>query len=543
DQRTKKYGFHPVTKSYERQKKSCMAFITETGQSITCTPDHKIFSKKGFCESKDAQDIAIPLLKPRSADKKLIEARLLGSIFGDGWISTNGKSVGFSGKGNNRDLEKIKQDLALLGFKSSSIYSKETKSRINSSAGKTAYVKGMSHSITSSTFACTHFKKLGAPVGTKVLVPSKVPSWIIKGTKKVKAEFLAGLMGADGYVISRNMNYPSDFNPIRISFNKITELEKNAYDFANQLKKIFSDAGVKVSNIARQSGNIRKDRYETLKIQITLAKSVENTIKYLENIGYRYCEKKEIEGEKWLHYLRYRKNKIIERSKLRTKAIKLHEEKGLGKIKIGRMLELPDYVIREWIYYKGKAGMPKNAPSFMEWTKKRVSGDNIFVKIIDKKQKKEEVVYDLSVDKVHNFVADGFLVHNCHEFLPNQGKTLASDPLITILREGRQPGISLILASQQPGKIHTDVMTQSDTIISHRITAKIDIDALGALMQSYLRSGLDKYLDDLPRVKGAAIVLDDSNERMYPMRVRPRFTWHGGEAPTAIQQKDKIFDN
>jgi len=135
------------------------------------------------------------------------------------------------------------------------------------------------------------------------------------------------------------------------------------------------------------------------------------------------------------------------------------------------------------------------------------------------------------------------VVDEAHEFLPREEKTLASDPLITILREGRQPGISLILASQQPGKIHIDVMTQADIIISHRITAKIDIDALGALMQSYLRGSLDKYLDDLPRVKGSAIILDDNNEKMYPMRVRPRFTWHGGSAPVAIQEKEKIFED
>jgi hypothetical protein len=131
------------------------------------------------------------------------------------------------------------------------------------------------------------------------------------------------------------------------------------------------------------------------------------------------------------------------------------------------------------------------------------------------------------------------VIDEAHEFLPREGKTVASDPLITILREGRQPGISLILASQQPGKIHTDVMTQSDTMISHRITAKIDVDALGMLMQSYMREGLNVQIDNLPRVKGAAIVFDDSNERMYPMRVRPRFTWHGGEAPVAIPSKKK----
>ncbi|MFP4403353.1 MAG: ATP-binding protein [Candidatus Woesearchaeota archaeon] len=137
------------------------------------------------------------------------------------------------------------------------------------------------------------------------------------------------------------------------------------------------------------------------------------------------------------------------------------------------------------------------------------------------------------------------VVDEAHEFLPINEKTMATDPLVTILREGRQPGISLILATQQPGKIHTDVMTQSDTVISHRITTKIDIDALSMLMQSYMREGLNKMFDNLPRIKGSAIIFDDTNERMYPVQIRPRFTWHGGESPVAYHKKEKktLFDD
>jgi len=134
------------------------------------------------------------------------------------------------------------------------------------------------------------------------------------------------------------------------------------------------------------------------------------------------------------------------------------------------------------------------------------------------------------------------ILDEAHEFLPREGKTLASDPLITILREGRQPGISLILASQQPGKIHTDVMTQSDIVISHRLTAKLDVEALGMLMQSYMTTSLDKALNALPRESGAAVIFDDTNERVYPMAVRPRFSWHGGKSPSAIDQKKKTFE-
>jgi uncharacterized protein len=130
------------------------------------------------------------------------------------------------------------------------------------------------------------------------------------------------------------------------------------------------------------------------------------------------------------------------------------------------------------------------------------------------------------------------VVDEAHEFLPREPAfEVSSQPLITILREGRQPGISLILATQQPGKIHTDVMTQSDIVLSHRITAKMDTDALSLLMQSYMRDGMEVILDGLPRVKGAAILFDDNNERMFPVRIRPRFTWHGGESPSAIKEK------
>ncbi len=134
------------------------------------------------------------------------------------------------------------------------------------------------------------------------------------------------------------------------------------------------------------------------------------------------------------------------------------------------------------------------------------------------------------------------VLDEAHEFLPRVGKTTASDPLITILREGRQPGISLILATQQPGKIHTDVITQSDSVLSHRITAKIDTEALGALMQSYMREGLDVQLDKLPRTKGSALLFDDTNEKLYSVKIRPRCTWHGGESPSALHEIKSRFN-
>jgi len=133
-------------------------------------------------------------------------------------------------------------------------------------------------------------------------------------------------------------------------------------------------------------------------------------------------------------------------------------------------------------------------------------------------------------------------IDEAHEFLPkeNQEKTAASDALIQILREGRQPGISLVMATQQPGVIHRDAMTQSDIVISHRLTAQPDIEALNTIMQSYLLESIRKSMTDLPSAKGSAIILDDNSERIYPICVRPRFTWHGGETPAALSARKKV---
>jgi len=131
-------------------------------------------------------------------------------------------------------------------------------------------------------------------------------------------------------------------------------------------------------------------------------------------------------------------------------------------------------------------------------------------------------------------------IDEAHEFLPKDDKTVATDALVQLLREGRQPGVSLVLATQQPGQIHRDVMTQSDIVISHRVTSFPDLEALNHIMQSYLLEGIQQYMDDLPTLKGSAIILDDNSERIYPVRIKPRFTWHGGEAPTAVEKKKEL---
>jgi DNA helicase HerA-like ATPase len=128
-------------------------------------------------------------------------------------------------------------------------------------------------------------------------------------------------------------------------------------------------------------------------------------------------------------------------------------------------------------------------------------------------------------------------IDEVHEYLPDEGETAATRDLLTLLRQGRQPGISLVLITQRPDKIHGDAISQADLIVSHRLTAKPDVEALSAIMQTYLLSDIRKLLGDLPKNKGAALILDDNSERIFNIQVRPRQSWHAGESPVAMKEK------
>src|SRR3989344_5469872 len=132
-------------------------------------------------------------------------------------------------------------------------------------------------------------------------------------------------------------------------------------------------------------------------------------------------------------------------------------------------------------------------------------------------------------------------IDEAHELLRREGKTPASDILTQLIREGRQPGISLVMATQQPGEIHRDVITQSDIVISFRVTAKPDIDALNLINQTYLTSQILEHMNNLPTEKGSAIILDDNSERIYSIKLRPKLSWHSGDTPSAVMFRKEIM--
>ena len=119
------------------------------------------------------------------------------------------------------------------------------------------------------------------------------------------------------------------------------------------------------------------------------------------------------------------------------------------------------------------------------------------------------------------------MIDEAQRFVPAGKSTLSKEILVSWVKEGRQPGLSAVFATQQPSSIDNDILSQCDLILCHRFSNREDIAALNRLSQDYLGNELRTYIRHVKN-QGEALMLDDFSERMAILKVKPRRTLHGG---------------
>ena len=123
------------------------------------------------------------------------------------------------------------------------------------------------------------------------------------------------------------------------------------------------------------------------------------------------------------------------------------------------------------------------------------------------------------------------LVDEAHAFFDG----IAEPALRTLLTRGRAPGVSLVCATQRPAALPSVAVSQSDLLVSHRLTAGRDVDRLAEAEATYLAGDLASRL---PEGVGEALVVDDATETAHTVRIRERRTPHEGESPRASRLSD-----
>lgn len=130
-------------------------------------------------------------------------------------------------------------------------------------------------------------------------------------------------------------------------------------------------------------------------------------------------------------------------------------------------------------------------------------------------------------------------IDEAHQFAPAGSSSLAKEHIIRWVKEGRQPGLSILVASQQPSAVDSEVLSQCDTILCHKMTTKEDIASLNRLSQDYMGAELRTYIHNLSRT-GEAVLVDDERESVSTVIVRPRQSQHGGG--TIPSRKEEQYD-
>ncbi len=153
-------------------------------------------------------------------------------------------------------------------------------------------------------------------------------------------------------------------------------------------------------------------------------------------------------------------------------------------------------------------------------------------RVKERKKQEEAVMKKIEVDM--DIPLTWLAIDEAHVFLPLED-CLTKDILIKQwMRQGRQPGVSLILATQRPSSLDPEVLSHSDIIICHRLTAQEDIEALNRVRPTYMHGEIKESLKKLGTEKGVALIIDDTSEAVHIIKIRPRLSWHGGEEPSAL---------
>jgi hypothetical protein len=128
-----------------------------------------------------------------------------------------------------------------------------------------------------------------------------------------------------------------------------------------------------------------------------------------------------------------------------------------------------------------------------------------------------------------SFPLTWLVLEEAHNFIPSDREAVSSDSIKRLAKEGREPGIGLFVITQMPNKVHQDILSQCDLVISFRLTSKDDLNALHTVMQTYMQETIEKYVNSLPRGwAGVCLILDDNLEKVFSVQIRPRKSHHAG---------------
>ena len=131
------------------------------------------------------------------------------------------------------------------------------------------------------------------------------------------------------------------------------------------------------------------------------------------------------------------------------------------------------------------------------------------------------------------------VIDEAHVVAPSDRLSPARSALVEYAKRGRDAGLSLVLATQQPSALDDRILSQVNVTLSHRLSFQSDINAAvnriptKSVKSMKLAGTALSDFGDMIRVldAGQCFLGDQASSRAVLMQVRPRVTAHGGYSP------------
>jgi hypothetical protein len=132
------------------------------------------------------------------------------------------------------------------------------------------------------------------------------------------------------------------------------------------------------------------------------------------------------------------------------------------------------------------------------------------------------------------------IIDEAHNYIPSHGVVPSRKPLKQYVDEGRNLGLSIVVATQQPSGLDPSIQRNADLLLIHALSHRDDIRAAEGMINAdcpdeviidshhKIQGGraFETLVRNLPQ--GYALASTDRANRLFPLCVRPRVTVHGG---------------
>jgi tRNA-splicing ligase RtcB (3'-phosphate/5'-hydroxy nucleic acid ligase) len=373
---------------------------------------------------------ALAPLLPLTSDHPALPVllKVFGYTWGDGTLywekaRMKGRVVVY---GAREDLEDMARDLAPW-CKASPIHTRTRSHRVDTIYGEVRF-DAIEHSARiGGTALMLLFAAMGCPVGPKSAQTCSLPEFLRRLPRWQQRLFLAGFFGAEMSTPDAFAERGKNFKCPVLVVVKRTGHVASGKRFLRAIADLLRGFGVEALTISQRDEQLNPDGTQSVRLRLVISSRPDNLVALWSSVGFEYNRKRARIAAHAASYLMHKRAALAQREEARRKIVALRKRHAWSAARIhhDRLAAGDSTVNLRFIERTTTTESPHRTvrsavkfPSFVDWLPSATRGlgasGAVWDTIVAKRPRRVARVYDITVDHAdHNFVANGFVVHNC----------------------------------------------------------------------------------------------------------------------------------